>query len=301
MKTVEAFKADIFLQPKFLKAFRGVACLSDKTLKRCVFCGTGDSLAAAMLAEAFSEYRARSLDPLDVIKNKKLLKGKKAYFVSISGNTISNVKAAHLAESATAITKNQFSKLAKACDEVIVLPHRDSGVVTSGSIGFLSSALTCVSLVKKFKIKNPQKLFSLAQMAAKKITLKNRVFILGNQYTYPIALYGAAKMYEVLGHDAHYERIEQFSHMGMFCARPGDTVILLEQKNKHATSLARHLAKLDLNVCHPCISANKMDQVVFYTFVLQLATLNVATKMHLSDCHFVRSKKIRNASSAMIY
>lgn len=301
MKTVEAFKADIFLQPKFLKEFSGVARLSDKTLEKCVFCGTGDSLAAAMLAEAFSEYRVRSLDPLDVIKNKKLLRGKKAYFVSISGNTISNIRAARLAQSATAITKNQSSSLAKACDDVIILPYCDSGILTSGSIGFLASALTCISLVKRFKIKNPQKLFKLAQVAAKKITPKNRVFILGNQYTYPIAFYGAAKMYEVLGHDAHYERIEQFSHMGMFCARRGDTVILLEQKNRHATRLARHLAKLGLNMYHPNISANMIDQIVFYTFVLQLVALKTATKLRLSDCHFVTSKKIRNASSAMIY
>lgn len=301
MNTVEAFKADIFLQPKFLKEFRGVAQLSDKILEQCVFCGTGDSLAAAMLAEAFSEYRARSLDPLDVIKNKKLLKGKKAYFVSISGNTISNINAAQLAQNVTAITKNQSSRLAEACDDVIVLPYCDSGILTSGSIGFLASALTCISLVKRFKVKNPQKLFKLAQLAAKKITLKNRVFILGNQYTYPIALYGAAKMYEVLGYDAHYERIEQFSHMGMFCTRSGDTVILLEQKNKHATRLVRYITKLGLNVYHPNITANIIDQVVFYTFVLQLVTLNTAMKLRLSDCHFVTSKRIRNASSAMIY
>lgn len=301
MKTVAAFKADIFLQPKFLKEFKGVERLSDKILEKCVFCGTGDSLAAAMLAEAFSEYRARSLDPLDVVKNKKLLKGKKAYFVSVSGNTLSNIKAAHLAQSATAITKNQFSRLAKICDDVIVLPHHDSGILTSGSIGFLSSALTCISLVKKFKIRNPQKLFNLAQLSAKKIMPKNRVFILGNQYTYPIALYGAAKMYEVVGHDAHYERIEQFSHMGLFCARQGDTVIILEQKNKHTAKLGVHLAKLGLNVCHPSISANQIDQVIFYTFVMQLMALNAATKLRLSDCHFVTSKKIRDASSAMIY
>ncbi|MEO9310089.1 MAG: SIS domain-containing protein [Nitrososphaera sp.] len=301
MNTIEAFKADIFLQPKFLQEFRGAAQLPEKTIERCVFCGTGDSFAAAMLAEAHSEYKARSVDPLDAIKNKMTLKGKKAYFVSISGNTISNIKAAHLAKNTTAITKNKFSKLAQVCDDVIVLQYDDSGVLTAGSIGFLSSALTCISLVKKFKIKAPQKLFRLAQVAAKKITPKNRVFILGNQYTYPIAMYGAAKMYEVLGSDAHYERIEQFSHMGLFCARRGDTVIILEQKNKHATRLARHLAKLGLAVYHPNISANKIGQAIFYTFVVQLVTLNAAAKMHLSDCHFVTSKKIRNASSAMIY
>jgi fructoselysine-6-P-deglycase FrlB-like protein len=301
MKTIAALKADVFLQPEYLQKFKAVKRLSEKTMSRCVFCGTGDSFAAAMLAEAFSDYRARALDPLDAIKNRMLLKDKKVYFVSISGNTISNIKAARLEKNATAITKNLSSRLAKACNDTIALRYRDSGVLTSGSIGFLASALTCISLVKSFMIKNPQRLFNLAESAAKKITPKNTVFILGDQHTYPIAMYGAAKMYEVLGHDAHYERIEQFSHMGMFAARRGDTVIILEQKNKHSLRLARHLGKLGLRVHHPSIAANKVEQVVFYTFVLQLVALNVATKMHLSDCHFVTSKKIRGASSAMIY
>ncbi|HXG73264.1 MAG TPA: SIS domain-containing protein [Candidatus Nitrosotenuis sp.] len=301
MNTIEAFEADIFLQPEFLKKFRGQEQLPEKTLRQSVFCGSGDSLAAAMLAEAFSDYRARAVDPLDAIKNKRLLAGKKAYFVSISGNTVSNIKAAPLAQHSTAITKNPSSRLAEICDDVIALRYSDSGVVTSGSVGFLASALTCISLVKKFKMQDPKKLFGLAQSAAKMITPKNRIFILGNQYTYPLAMYGAAKMYEVLGHDAHYERIEQFSHMGLFCARQGDTVILLEQKNKHAQLLAGHLEKLGLHVHQPNIAASKIDQIIFYAFVLQLVALNAAAKLRLSDCHFVTSKKIRTASSAMIY
>ncbi|MEW6043768.1 MAG: SIS domain-containing protein [Thermoproteota archaeon] len=300
MKTVAAFRADVFLQPKYLQEFKAVR-RPEKALNRCVFCGTGDSLASAMLAEAFSDYEVRALDPLDVIKNRGLIKGKKAYFVSISGNTVSNIKAARLTKNATAITKNPSSRLARACDDVILLRYRDSGILTSGSIGFLASSLACISLVKRFKIKNPQRLFNLAEKTAKKITTKNKVFILGNQYTYPIAMYGAAKLYEVLGHDAHYERIEQFSHMGMFAARRGDTVIILEQKNKHNARLARQLRRVGLYVYHLSITGNKIEQVVFYTFVLQLVALNAATKMRLSDCYFVTNKKIRGASSAMIY
>jgi hypothetical protein len=96
--------------------------------------------------------------------------------------------------------------------------------------------------------------------------------------------------------------MEQFSHMGLFCAKPGDTVIILEQKNSHNSALASHLKKLGLSVFVPSIqSKNKIDSVLFYTFVSQLVPLHVARKKKIRDCHFVTQKKIRAASSDMIY
>ncbi|NIU02426.1 MAG: sugar isomerase, partial [Nitrosopumilaceae archaeon] len=53
-----------------------------------IFCGSGDSLAAAMLAEVFSGIRVKALDPLDLIKNKTLIHDKTVCIVSISGKTI---------------------------------------------------------------------------------------------------------------------------------------------------------------------------------------------------------------------
>ncbi|MBI3253238.1 MAG: SIS domain-containing protein, partial [Nitrosopumilales archaeon] len=84
-------------------------------------------------------------------------------------------------------------------------------------------------------------------MQAEKIKIKNNVFLLGNQHTFPVAMYGAAKLYERLGTTAHYERIEQFSHMGLFCAKKGDTVIIFEKKNKHNLQLVKNLRKIGLN------------------------------------------------------
>lgn len=301
LNTIEAFEQDIYLQLDLLDRIKLQKPLTEDLQKKTIFCGSGDSLASAMLAESFSDYATKAVDPLDLIKNKKILKGKKAYFVSISGNTISNIKAARLSEDSVAITRNRTSRLAKTCKNVIRLDYEDAKILTSGSIGFVASMLTCVSLVQRFEIKNAKNLFSTAK-AQSKILLKNKVYIIGNQYTYPIAMYAAAKLYEILGMDAHYERIEQFSHMGVFSARRGDAVMIFEEKNQHNKHLASQLKKLGLVVYNPSIhSNNKIDHVLFYTFVSQFLALHNAKKKHLSDCSFITNKKIRNASSSMIY
>ncbi len=301
LNTIEAFEKDIYLQLDMLDKIKLQKPLAKSLQKKAIFCGSGDSLASAMLAESFSDYIVRAVDPLDLIKNKKILKGKKAYFVSISGNTISNIKAARISKDSVAITRNRTSRLAKTCKSVISLDYEDSKVLTSGSIGFTASMLACVSLIRRFGIKNAKNLFSAAKTQSR-ILLKNKVYIIGNQYTYPVTMYAAAKLYEVLGMDARYERIEQFSHMGLFSARRGDVVIIFEEKNQHNEHLASHLKKLGLDVHTPSIhSKNKIEQVLFYTFVSQFLALYDAKRKHLSDCSFITNKKIRNASSSMIY
>ena len=302
MKTVEAFERDIHLQLEFLKNIKLQKPLAESIQKRTVFCGTGDSLASAMLAEAFSDYMVRALDPLDAIKNKNLLKGKRAYFVSVSGNTLSNVRAARHAMGSVAITRNNSSRLAKTCKDTITLDYEDSNVLTCGSIGFVASMLVCISLVKRIKIKNIKWFFAAAKTQSKKIALKNKVYVLGGQHTYPLAMYAAAKMYEALGTDAHYERIEQFPHTGLFSARRGDTVIIFEEKNQHVQRLAMHLKRLGLCVHTPLAgSKSKLDQALFYALVSQFVALYNAKRKRLADCYFVTSEKIRNTSSKMIY
>lgn len=296
VNTVDAFANDVLLQLDYLAKFR-----PQKTAKNAIFVGSGDSLCAAMLAEAFSDYSFRAYDPLELANNKAIAHKKHAYFVSISGNTISNVNAAKKIAHKTAITKNRTGKLAKTCKNIIHLDYSDSGVLTSGSIGFLASALTCISLVHKFRIKNAKKLFQAAATQSKKIIPHKKIYFLGSQYTYPIAMYASAKLGEILGIDSHYERIEQFSHMGLFSARPGDTIIILERKNKHNSKLALHLKKLGLHVYHPSVLGDEISQALFYVFAVQLLSLGLARKKKIRDCYFITQKKFRAASSGMIY
>jgi len=144
-------------------------------------------------------------------------------------------------------------------------------------------------------------IFRKAKSCAKKVKLSKRIFVLGNLFTYPIAMYCAAKFYEVLGYDVHYCRIEQFAHMELFSAKKGDTVIIFEEKNSHNKQLVQYLEKIDMNVIHPNMPKKKLDQIVFCVFFSQMIALYEAKKKKMKECHFVTAKNIRNVSNQMIY
>lgn len=302
MNTISALEKDILLQVQNLSRFIPSPQLNPTQQKHSIFCGSGDSLAASMLAEAFSQSQAKAIDPLDLLKNKSIAETNDVYIVSISGKTISNIKVAKAARKSIAITANPQSKLAKASDKIIPLNFPNSDIITAGSISFLDSALTCMSLIMPIKIKNPEKIFNNAVNQSKKVKLGNKIFFLGNLYTYPIALYGAAKIFEILGLDAFYERIEQFSHMELFSTKPGDTVIIFEQKNPHNILLSKNLKKAGINVIQPTTKySDKISQFLFYTFFSQLVPLFLAKKEQQKECHFVTAKKLRKISDSMIY
>jgi fructoselysine-6-P-deglycase FrlB-like protein len=302
MNTIEAYENDIKLQSEFLKNFIKQKPLSLNHQKNVIFTGSGDSLASAMLAEVFSNFRVKSMDPLDLLKNKSIAKSKTVYFVSISGNTISNIRVAKIAKKAIAITSKPKSRLAKSCKESIILQSPNSDVFTAGSISFLESALICISLVRPIIISKTNDIFKKAYSDAKKSKIGKRIFVLGNMHTFPVAMYCAAKFYELLGYDAHFERIEQFSHMELFSAKKGDTVIIFEEKNMHNANLVKNLKKVGLDVIHPVLdSKNKTSQIIYYTFFSQLLPLFEAKKRNKQNCHFVLAKKLRKVSDNMIY
>ncbi len=301
MNTIEAYERDIELQLDFLKSFRKQRLLSYNQQKNTIFSGSGDSLASAMLAESFSDGVVKAMDPLDLYNNKQLVKSKHIYFVSISGNTITNIKVTKIAKRSTAITSKPESRLARASDETILLTAPNSEIFTAGSISFLESALTCVSLVKKITIPKNSKLFSKAKADAKKSKVSKRIFVLGNLFTFPLAMYCAAKFYEILGYDAHYCKIEQFSHMELFSVQKGDTVIIFERENSHNKQLGKNLKKIGINVIQPSMPSAKISQMIYCIFFSQLIALFEAKKKRKKDCHFVTAKKIRNVSNQMIY
>lgn len=302
MQTIEAYEKDVFAQPEFLRTFHAKKPLSKKLQKNVIFSGTGDSFVSAMLSEVFSNYLVKSFDPLDLLKTKNIMKNKIVYLVSVSGNTISNIKVAKMAKTSIAITSKPQSKLANACRSSIILNSPNSDVFTAGSISFLESALTCISLVTPISIPKNSEIFKKALDDAKKSKFGKRLFVLGSMYTFPITMYCAAKFYEILGYDVHFERIEQFSHMELFSIKKGDTVIIFEEKNSHNKQLVKNLKNVGLNVIHPTSeSKNKISQLLYYVYFSQLLPLFEAKKRQQKDCHFVLSKKLRNASDKMIY
>ena len=300
MNSIEAYERDIHLQLDFLKSFRKQKTLSVNQQKNILFSGSGDSLVSSLLAESFSGGMVKAMDPLDLYGNKELVKLKHVYFVSISGNTITNIKVARIAKKAIAITSKPQSRLANESDRIIPLVFPNSGIFTAGSISFLESALTCISLVKNIRIPKVT-LFAKADSFAKKAKISKRIFVLGNFYTFPLTMYCAAKFYEILGYDAHYSRIEQFSHMELFSVKKGDTVMIFDGQNSHTKQLGKNLKKIGINVIHPNIPSEKLSQMIYCTFLSQLVPLYEAKRKRKKECYFVIAKEIRKISNQMIY
>jgi hypothetical protein len=184
---------------------------------------------------------------------------------------------------------------------LIHLKFKNSGIQTAGSISFMASALVCISLVTPFQVQKYDKLYKIAQSNSRK-RLSGNVYILGNLYSYPVAIFCAAKLIEVLGSDAYYERIDQFSHMGLFSAKRGDTIIIFEKKNGYNEKLSRELRSCGLEVLRMEPPAtDPLGQIIFFIFVSELISLYNAKIKKKQDCYFVEAKKLRDASSSMIY
>ena len=309
--SLDVMESDIAREPAAVSAFSPPPALAAAEQRRAVFCGSGDSLAACMLAEAFSPHGARAADPLDLLKFPDTVAGRDLYVVSVSGRTASNVRAAREAAEregpgATAITSRPESALVGACARTVRLQMGNTDAVTAGTISFVDAALTCVSLVGGFERCDAAALFAEAGEAAALFPAlggRGAVTFLGNRMTYPLAMYAAAKMAEVLGADARYERIEQFSHMGLFSSRPGDTAVILEGDNDHSGRLAASLERAGLRVVRAGggAGAGPVGQALFLAFLAQLVPLRMAREEGRTECHFLADDAQLGASNRMIY
>jgi fructoselysine-6-P-deglycase FrlB-like protein len=276
----------------------------------CVFVGAGDSYAAALAAQDFSNNKALCLSPVDVALNPALVGNRTVYFVSVSGNTRANILAANAVKRrggrAVEVTAKPESPLATACGEVIKLDYEASGVTTAGTISFMATLITCLSITTKLRIPNHTKLFSQATIQAEKAAdLHDREgsnFLLGNGSLFPVAAYGAFKFNEVLGEKALYYSIEEFCHSPIFSIKNSDNVFVLGGKKDNGRALDLRLRSEGFDSCHADFGpGSALDSIIQSTFFVQLLVLSIAKKRGATDCYFLKNKKLLQVSSDFIY
>ena len=121
IKQIEAQEYDI---PGYITSLRSRKNESIDP-RETVFCGAGDSLACARFVERLMNFEPRSVDPYDLMLYPRVARGKKVFFISVSGRTKTNVSAANAlksqAKETIAITSDPKSELATSCSEVILL------------------------------------------------------------------------------------------------------------------------------------------------------------------------------------
>ncbi len=302
MNSLDAYKIEVRLQLEYInKIIEDMNRYYVKEDKKIIFTGAGDSYAAAMEAMYVSNYKARFIDPLELSLQPELAKDSLLYIISISGYTNANIDAALSTKGLCkriAITANPNSKLARIVDEIIELRYKSLGITTAGSIGFTASLIAALSIVRKLNITNLNDIYKAAEANAKDIRFNNHIYIVGNSITYPLAIYATAKIYEILGLKAQYAMLEEFCHMEIFSLNNDDTVLLLAD-NKKAEMLYNKLP------CNKYIIHNYntvlLDNILYYTFLIQLLMIENAKILGIDDCYFVKNKVIRDISSALIY
>lgn len=273
MESVDAYILDIQQQAKAADGFVAPAMLSDEEQLASIFTGSGDSLAAAMLAEAFSDYRVRALDPQEIGRNPNMVRGNTLYVVSVSGRTVANIRLAELYNT-VAITASNTGVLSRAAGCTIPLTFPNSDTLTAGSISFLNSALVCISLVCPVILHHTGSILDRAHQDAAKIYPADTTYFVGNQHTFPVAMYAAAKIYEILGGCAHYTRTEQFAHMELFSVRPGNLVVFFDD-TPQVQKMAKALTDMGVNCTMACPHLDDIISDILYAiFYAQALPLN---------------------------
>jgi fructoselysine-6-P-deglycase FrlB-like protein len=284
---------------------------SERAGTNCIFIGAGDSFAAAKAAEYLSGFRARALDPYDLLLNPMIAEGRHLFVISVSGRTRTNIEAAEaargIAKRITAITSDAQSILAKTCDDFINLNFRKTGELTPGTVSFTTTLLACYSRVRKPNpIPDLTPVFDRCVRWSDRVELpaQGTVFIVGTGLSYCMAMYGAAKTYEVLGWKSQYQATEQFSHMELFSLDEGDGVLLIpdSREDKKMAQLEDLLAGGGWNVAKiSLIDGDEVVQSIESAMHLQVLVWRTALRLGLEECSFKRKEKHLRISDTMIY
>jgi len=284
---------------------------SDEDGRHCIFTGAGDSLAAALAAEALSKYSARCLDPYEICRQPSVTKNTHLHVISVSGRTRLNIESARtakgFAKEVTALTANPESTLAKSCDSLIELRFRSERKLTPGTGSFTASLLACYSRIQSLpRIQGLSDIYDEALSWSReiKVPLDSSTFFVATGLTYPLAVYGKAKIYEVLGSKAQSQRTEQFSHMELFSLTKNDLVIMMPEDESDTQAKRLHSLLKDNSIrtaLLPLRSRNEIEESIRKAIFIQVLAWTAARDKGISECAFINQEELLKLSDRMIY
>ena len=315
--TIEAMHIEIKNQiedlPSYIDYLATLAAPSEseKEGKRCIFTGAGDSYAASMAVEALSRRFARSYDPYEISRNPSDSSDLHLYVISVSGKTKSNVQAARaargFAREITAISANLESPLARSTDNFIQLRFQNEGKLTPGTASFTTSLLASFSRVQN--LPNLAKLSDVYDAALSwseniEIPLNSTTFLVGTGLSYPLTIYGKAKIFEVLGSKSNAQRTEQFSHMELFSLTKDDLVIILQENSNDDQAIELYNLLEEQSFRTLMLRPDEHDEIersITAAIYLQVLTWKNAEMKGIKECAFINRRNLLDISDKMIY
>ncbi|HYC11672.1 MAG TPA: hypothetical protein VEC02_03320 [Nitrososphaerales archaeon] len=274
-----------------------------------VFVGAGDCFSASLITGCLSQRGHLAVDPYELITSPAIARGRSVYFVSTSGRTASNIAAAAAVEAVArervAVTADPAGGLARMTDSVIFIPYRNAPRVP-GTLSFSLSLLALMKIVQGGFKCDFKGAYSKARRDAVKVGLaENGVsYFLGNGPAYPVCIYAALKVHEMLGGRAQGIMLEEFGHAPIFALRKEDTVNIfgafdsLDLGQRLAPPLLK--AGFSSSVIPP-FGSDPHERVFHLVFLSQLAVLERAKSMGLSRPYFAAASDRLAISDKMIY
>lgn len=306
LNSIKAMAAEIALQLDELPRLKMPDPITDKI----AFIGSGDSYVAALAAHYLAPDRVACCRPSDVIAAPSVLEDKAACFVSASGRTLANIRAAELAKGKAlrtyAITADPSSMLAQVCDHVIRMSYRTAGK-TSGTISFTASMLVCAYLASTGVIRYPvgmRLLFnkSSEDAASVNISTSKSATFLGDALLYPVVQYAALKFNEVFGSSAVAHSLEDFCHAPLFGVEEQEPIVIFGTNRDNAgVRLQKTLLDAGFHASYIDCPAEGIKTLLYGTFVVQNMVLNLARNENLKECYFMQDKERLKMSSRLIY
>lgn len=270
--------------------------------------GAGDSYAAALIASNMSSGKIVAADPYAVFVSPDFAIGRDVFFISVSGWTVSNLAAARRLRGTArrvAVTSSRSSPLASEADEVVLLPY-DTRPRSVGTLSFTLSLLAVMKAVLGEVECDFEAAFARGRALSRKFLLAGNgtTFFLGNLSAHGVALYAAAKVYEMLGSKSHAEHLEQFSHMELFSMRRSDTVNILgiNDPSKLGAKLKGALSERGYGASLIFTEFRGIyDQIFSSIFAAQLAILSMGKRRGMKEPYFVGARDKLGVSDALIY
>jgi len=300
-------EAEIRSQPAFLAGFLR------EDLPRAppgsVFCGAGDSFAAAMIAARLSRGNHVAAEPYELVLDPSIARGRTVYFVSASGRTASNLTAAKavegMAEERVAVMANPSGGLLEAVDSAIFLPYRGAPRLP-GTLSFSLSLLALVRLASASRGCDFRRAYSAAERGAAHVLLSSggTTWFLGNGPAFPAAAYSALKVNEVLGWRSQHAMLEEFGHAPVFSLQEGDTVNVFQDFDPLGLGrrVSISLRRLGFeSAALPAFGGNPLESVFRIVFQSQLAVVTKAADLGLTRPYFSTAKAKLALSDRMIY
>src|SRR6266702_6321478 len=275
-----------------------------------VFAGSGDSYAAAVFAQELSQGEAIALDPYELLRNTRRIRGKNLVIISVSGKTKTNLELAReakgIAANILAITANPQSPLARECDETLQLKYRTTGILTCGTVSFTTSLLACASLLRNLPrtIQLKTVLDPAAHLATELKQPSEGTFLFtGSGVNYALSLYGAAKINEVLGAKAEAAYPEQLGHAKLFTIdKERDVIVCISSGRDKAMKTHELLRKNGFRssiLTFP--GSHVVNRGLRIAIYLQRLSLSLARRKGIRELEVLSDTKRLRLSDKMIY